>query len=209
MPLYNELFSRSFCINLEKRKDRWERVQGEFRRMCITVERVEGVDGSIVEGCPGVLGKGEYGCLLGHINALEAGVSSGADTFVIYEDDVIFNPMFHFLFERWYREIPGDWRVINFGVRNKMTPLVVGIHTRQLYRFWNAHAYAIKSAWAPELIRLLKEEQGTVDSVLSTFSATGGVYGFSEMLVWQCPGYSDICEKETEGHDLDKIKNQW
>ncbi|MCK9326920.1 MAG: glycosyltransferase family 25 protein [Bacteroidales bacterium] len=209
MSLYNDLFNCSYCINLEKRKDRWESVSAEFRKVGITIERIEAIYGSTLTECPNMLSRGEYGCLLSHIKAIEAGISSGAERFVIFEDDVVFSSMFNFLFDRWYLEIPLDWRVINFGVRNKMKPLEIGKHVRKLCQFWNAHAYAVKRVYAQELVNLLRVSQGSMDSVLSKFCDTGGVYGFSEMLVWQCPGYSDICEKETEGHNLDKIKNQW
>jgi len=71
-----------FCINLDKRPDRWEAVLSQFNKV--------GLDGhvqrySAIEASPGVVG-----CTLSHYNIIKKAKEEGYKNVLIFEDDVEF-----------------------------------------------------------------------------------------------------------------------
>jgi len=92
-------------INLDRSKERWEKIAESGRRSGLTVQRVAAVDGTAIppdarQGFDEVMFRrnhgaavlaGEYGCYRSHLNALRTIVDQGYDLAVIAEDDVELN----------------------------------------------------------------------------------------------------------------------
>ncbi len=94
--LLSQLFPHKFCINLDRRPDRWERMQEEFARHGIDgVQRFSAVDGSAVVLPPHWRHTaGAYGCLLSHVAVIEEARALNAESVLIFEDDTVFDPEF-------------------------------------------------------------------------------------------------------------------
>lgn len=77
-----DFFDRIYCINLDRRTDRWERVSAELARLGLArrVERVPAVEAE----------DGARGCRDSHVECVRRAMASGAETALILEDDVTF-----------------------------------------------------------------------------------------------------------------------
>ncbi|MFZ9376809.1 MAG: glycosyltransferase family 25 protein, partial [Candidatus Fonsibacter ubiquis] len=54
MRVLNDYFEKIYCINLDKRPDRWESAKKEFLKHNINVERYSAVDGKFVKNLYGL-----------------------------------------------------------------------------------------------------------------------------------------------------------
>jgi len=93
-------------INLDRSRERWERIADSARQAGLTVQRVAAVDGAAIPSSArrnfdavmfrrnhgAAVLPGEYGCYLSHLNALQAVVDNGFELAVIAEDDIQMNP---------------------------------------------------------------------------------------------------------------------
>lgn len=111
---------RSFCINLDRRPERWEYVKKEFDRMYIDVYRFSAVD----------IKPGWVGCRQSHLKLLS--ICKNDNKFAIYEDDV------KFLGIDWsvLLELPEDWDCLYLGASPKEPQ---ELYSEHLYRVKNAH----------------------------------------------------------------------
>src|SRR2546430_7639923 len=87
----NEFFPYQVCINLNRRPDRWQRIQERFIVHGIDrVMRFPALDGRQVE-IPSVWNTfpGAYGCLRSHLAVVEQARESGQPSVLIFEDDAV------------------------------------------------------------------------------------------------------------------------
>lgn len=85
-----------YCINLDRRKDRWEQVQQQFKSVNLEAERIPAVDGGTLDGdyLP-FKNQNEKACLLSHINVVKDAQLKGYNKIAIFEDDVVFSKKFN------------------------------------------------------------------------------------------------------------------
>jgi len=90
----------AYCINLARRKDRWQHTQNLADQHGFTLERVDAVDAQDPANAPllaamkptgptGRLGIGTLACTLSHTKAWKAFLASGHDRALIIEDNLI------------------------------------------------------------------------------------------------------------------------
>lgn len=99
---------KSYVINLDRSKSRYEYVKPAVTALGFPVERVSGIDGNLlsleemnlkvdwfawkqIEGAPPLLGA--VGCALSHIKAWKTFLESDAEYGIFFEDDVSFNSL--------------------------------------------------------------------------------------------------------------------
>ena len=88
-----EFFDKIYCISLDERADRREEAKLQFGKIGL-LERVEFV---IVKKHPHNI---EQGIFESHLNCIKKGIRAGADTIVVFEDDILFD-----------RFSPGDLKI--------------------------------------------------------------------------------------------------
>src|ERR1044071_5860910 len=90
------LFSKTVCINLDRRPERWQRMQAQLARHGIHgVERFPAVDGNSVTKPTGwIHTAGAYGCLLSHLEVIREARRSNTPSVLIFEDDTVLDPDF-------------------------------------------------------------------------------------------------------------------
>ena len=100
-------FNHKFCINLDRRKDKWEQCQDEFIKHDIqNVIRISGVDGN-PENLPNKMIREpiitNIGCTLSHLNILKYAQEKNLENIVVFEDDCVFvddfNQKFNYYFQ--------------------------------------------------------------------------------------------------------------
>src|SRR5687768_899921 len=113
-PPFTEFFPHRVCINLDRRPERWDRMQARFAAAGVgPVERFQAVDGS-GGGVPASwpYSSGAYGCLQSHLAVVREARALGQESILIMEDDVVFADGFHEQFQERVRSLPADWDML-------------------------------------------------------------------------------------------------
>jgi GR25 family glycosyltransferase involved in LPS biosynthesis len=134
---------QAFVINLERSKERLERVNTEYqqhglRRLFGKLVRYEAVDGRSVRVpeywyqfdtytavYTGVDADAAYGCYASHCALLQQFLHSGAAAMLVLEDDAQFEEGFAARFRKFYRHVPRDWEVLLLGYSENGAPRVI------------------------------------------------------------------------------------
>lgn len=139
----------SFCINLDRRLDRWFEFCDETSRVGFHPERVSAIDR--MSGM-----SGPAACMESHRKVWGLASSCGGDLIGVFEDDATFPSFFNEVFRTAIAELPHDWKVWHlhsFGPAQKYD--MVGKHVTRLKRSgWGSHGYIIKKEFAKELLAL-------------------------------------------------------
>lgn len=134
-----DVFDKIFCINLERRRDRWEKTSKKFEDLGLSVERFRGYDGLLLKPFINpdvrVLRTGGYiGCLLSHLEIYKTALERGYERILILEDDIVFHKNFHKEFKKIFNDIDldsNDWDLLYLGSANFNNSYIVGEEINQ------------------------------------------------------------------------------
>jgi len=185
---------KTYCINLDRREDRWERVRVETDLLGIDLIRFPAID--IVAEC----GKdgSHAGCNASHKALLEMVKQDGI--FMAIEDDLkilVDNPTE--LIRDAYSQLPDDWDVFYLGAT-----------LNQDLERYSKNLFRVKGAWTLHAV-IYNNQNGVVDYILNNhgdqnldvFMADDVQHKFNcyiiyPMVATQLSGYSDIRHKEVD-----------
>lgn len=206
----NNYFDKIYCINLDKRTDRWEESQKEFQKINIEVERFSAVDGTKIKNVDKLFvghfeKAGQFGCLISHLNIIKKAKESEISSVVILEDDVVFCEDFNKEFNLCMNEMPENWDMIFFGSNHVYPPIKISDRIFKLQRAYSAHCYVIRDRMYDKLIGLIEPMYEPLDVTYANIQLISNCYVFNPHLVWQRPGYSDICEMVVDYTHVHKI----
>ncbi|MCU0826594.1 MAG: glycosyltransferase family 25 protein [Tabrizicola sp.] len=182
---------KAFCINLDRRQDRRDRMWSEFQRLGVEVERVAAVDGSLPDftaitaslkpGASGLrLGPGAYACFQSHRLCWQKLLESGDPHAMVLEDDLIIAEDFaRFLTDGW---VPTDADVVKLETREvrvqldrRIVPLNRGRYLAQLRSsHFGTGCYVISAVAAERLHRQTETVLDAIDEVI--FDARSPVF---------------------------------
>jgi len=97
---------RNFCINLDRRPERWNYVQNEFHKLGIDVERFAAYD----------IKPGWVGCAKSHLEIMR--MCNDENMFGIYEDDIKVLRGLSVL-HKSFEQLPDDWDCLYLGASPK------------------------------------------------------------------------------------------
>jgi glycosyl transferase family 25 len=211
MKLLNNYFNEIYCINLERRIDRWEECVEEFNKYDLNVKRYNAFDGKSLPRVKG-LTPGNVGAIYSHRGLLQYAKNSEFENILILEDDVEFHKDLNSLFFDYIIEVPKDWDIIFFGANHSLNnqymtePLFkIKKHVYRIIKSYANHCYAVKNTAYDKLIESLsKNENKPNDVLVSEVQCELNCYVFRPHLAWQRPSYSDLQEK-FESYDF--LKN--
>ena len=110
----NDYFDKIYCINLDKRTDRWKESTDEFKKWDISgVTRYSAVDGSLLNINTNLL-TGEIGILKTHIDILNEAIDNEYGSILLIEDDIMFTDEILSL-DKHMSLLPSKWDMIYFG----------------------------------------------------------------------------------------------
>ncbi|XP_037085406.1 glycosyltransferase 25 family member-like isoform X2 [Pollicipes pollicipes] len=170
-------FDHVYMIGLARRQDRRQRMLASFDELGIDAEVVEAVDGRQlndsflsergIEMLPDYrdpirdrqLTFGEIGCFLSHHGVWQDVLAQGHERVIVFEDDVRFQPYFHYQLEQLMDEVEAlrlDWDLIYLGrkILHSNEQWVEGARrlVRPDYTYWTL-AYALTRRGAAKLVR--------------------------------------------------------
>lgn len=192
--LLNQLFPHKVCINLDRRPERWERMQAVFARHGITdVIRVAAVDGAAVT-LPAHWRHtaGAYGCLLSHVAVVRQARELGAQSVLIFEDDAVLDPEFASKFASFIEQAPADWDMLYFGALHTDEPLKISGHVFRITKANSTFAYALKHTVFDAFLELNARAEHVLDVNAYELQQRFNCYCFLPNLAWVQLEYSDV-----------------
>ena len=124
MSYINSLVDKVFVINLDKDKQRLEKIDASLRKQGISYERIPGILGSTVKDDDRLTGfcnifctDGIKGCALSHHTAWEQMIQNGYSRILVFEDDAIIPPDFDEKVRDVMARLPQDYEVVFLGCR--------------------------------------------------------------------------------------------
>jgi GR25 family glycosyltransferase involved in LPS biosynthesis len=116
---------KKYCINLDRRIDRWEEASNMFYLMGWNVKRFSALERD----------KGWIGCRDSHLAILRMERGLG-NVFMILEDDVVLTPLTNYVVEEAMSQLPLDWDMLYLGCSPKEPQ---ERYSDSLFRLKNAH----------------------------------------------------------------------
>jgi GR25 family glycosyltransferase involved in LPS biosynthesis len=192
--LLNQLFPHKVCINLDRRPDRWHRMQAEFARCGIeNVRHFSAIDGSAV-ALPADWRHtaGAYGCLLSHVAVVQEARRLDHQSILIFEDDAVFDPQLAIKFASFVEQVPSDWDMLYFGALHKDQPIEVREHVSRITKANSTYAYALKQTVFDAFLDLNRRAKDVLDMNAYQLQQRFNCYCFMPNLAWVQSEYSDV-----------------
>jgi len=204
-------FQRVYCINLDRRPDRWKQFLDALPRdwPFRYPERFPAIDG---DKCPPPpwwkAGRGAWGCYRSHVTIIERCLNEGVESVLILEDDAVFVDNFAEEAQKFLTAIPVRQGMIYLGgqhlFQEQHPPQRVNEHVYLAYNINRTHAYGIVGRDAMEIVyrhlhRHDWKEKHHIDHHYGRLHESGAVsvYCPPRWLVGQRAGKSNISGKET------------
>lgn len=189
--MFTDHFDEAFCINLDKRTDKWKACEKQFNNIGINVERISGVDGFLEP--PASIRPGEVGCLKSHLKVFETAVERNLDSFLLLEDDVEFVENFNDKFNEIEPQIP-SYQMLYFGVNpHTGSRHEVSVNINRIINSYSAHCVIFKKECYEDIIAMLRGPLiYPVDVHYGAQQVKHTAYCIKPSLAWQRKSFSDI-----------------
>jgi glycosyl transferase family 25 len=188
-----EFFPHRVCINLDRRPERWERMQARFAAAGVgAVERFPAVDGGkLAVPAAWPESSGAYGCLQSHLAVVREARAQVRESILIMEDDVVFADGFHEQFQERVRGLPPDWDMLFFGCLHYEPPEPAAPGLGRLRISFSTFMYAVRQTVYGAFISLNERERYPVDRTNVILQKRFRCYCFMPHLAWVDESYSD------------------
>lgn len=201
MKSLNDFFTEIHCINLDRRQDRWEECQCEFKKHGLIVERFSAFDGALLPTCAS-LNPGQVGAIYSHRGVVEKAIERNLENVLILEDDVQFDENLNHKFYQISNKIPDDWDIILFGGNHsannpwgKGELIFVEENVYKITHSLALHCYAVKNTIFHRVIGQLSLNNDPCDVLFAELQKDVNCYIIRPHLAWQRPSYSDLCNR--------------
>ena len=193
-------FDKIYCINLDRRVDRWDESKEEFKKwnMESLVERYSAIDGKLLPVNPdnNFLDAGNMGLITTHINLLTESIKEGYESILLLEDDIYFTPEI-LNYEEYMDMVPDDWDMIYFGGNhnlhmgaqlNKINDKVARLHST-----YGLQCIAVKNTVYKPMLEKIKEKKLPIDVYYTNLvQKKYNCYGFYPSMALQRVSFSDL-----------------
>jgi len=193
----NEFFPYQVCINLNRRPDRWQRIQARFAEHGIDqVARFPALDGKNLE-IPSVWNNfpGAYGCLRSHLAVVEQARESGQPSVLIFEDDAVLAADFNAKFADYSEQVPAGWDMLFFGAIHGQPITKVSGNIIRVTHSLSTYAYALKHTVYDGFIEVNRKALTVLDENTRELQKLFNCYCFMPHLAWVENDYSDVREE--------------
>lgn len=217
----NDFFDHIYCVNLDRRPDRWDFVNQQFNKLNIDVERISAVDGNVCHfdqlstidhtkkrwfdlGDPAMTSN-EAAILATHAHILWDAVAKGYKNILITEDDVVIRADYEEEFDKALIELPEDWDMLYLGTLDMNKPwspnMPFSDHLEIARDRIGAHAMGVNSKMLLDLIEIVNlKTKMPVDVIYSKRQVDFKCYEMKNNIAYQYGwGSSDKGKKVIEG----------
>ena len=181
-------FDKIFIINLDRRKDRWQKMENKLKKYNIhNYQRISAIDGELCQNkihekhtlfCKMIqnsidakkqpLLKGEVGLILSTIEVLKIAIKNKYERILLLDDDILFHHDFNNQFNNIIKGVD-KWKLLYLGSTYSFFKPIeiknhIGYFPKDIERFWGTYAYAIDSSIYKEYMLLLMNSLTPLDS---------------------------------------------
>ncbi len=199
-----DFFDKTFCINLERRSDRWEECLIEFNKYGLkNINRFNAVDGKeLPQVISGFVTPSRLALVLTNMKILEEALENNYKSILILEDDVEFNHQVIDM-EDYFKMLPDDWDMLYFGGNhnthmNVNPPIIVNEKVCKLHTTYSTHCVAINGKSISKVYDRIKKRDNALDVIYVELQNTLNVYSFYPMIATQRVSFSDIENRITD-----------
>ena len=191
-------FPHKVCLNLDRRHDRWERVERRFAHSGIgRVERFSAIDGRAADPPSTWRGSaGAFGCLASHLAVVRKARHAGWPSVLIFEDDVVFAPDAGTHLGQVTDRMPDGWHMFSLGGLHQQAPVPVADGLVRATALCSTHAYVVRHTLYDAFIALNEKAERPVDLNNVLLQQEYDCYCAMPHLAWQEAGFSDVRECE-------------
>lgn len=205
MSKLTDFFDKTYCVNLDRRTERWEKSLKEFKKWEIgDVTRVSAVDGKNlnVGEYNTRLNPGELGLVLTNINIIKDAKEKDYSSILILEDDVVFVDEIKNI-NSYVELLPNNWDMIYFGGNHNThmgvnPPQIVNDKVCKLHNTYTTHCIGISNNMFDILLSILPKLNGPLDVEYAKLQKSFNVYSFYPAIAKQRVGFSDIQNKNQD-----------
>jgi GR25 family glycosyltransferase involved in LPS biosynthesis len=204
--ILNEYFSKSYCINLDRRQDRWEKSIKLFEKFNINAERFSAFDGKTLSlDYPHA---SELGGSISHMNVIKKAKELNLPNVLIFEDDVEIDDDITNKFSDIISQIPNDWDMIYFGGNHQGGINQVSENIFRVTHTYALQMYAVNNKCYDTIINFLEDRIEKVlnnkvsvkpsvaaDFFIALLQPSINCYCIRPHLSWQLQDFSDIQER--------------
>lgn len=202
MSKLTDYFDKTYCVNLDRRKERWEECLNEFSKWDIKeVKRISAVDGNNLDITQynTKLNPGELGLVLTNIEIIKEAKKQNLSSILIMEDDVVFTDDIKNISE-YFDLLPNDWDMLYFGGNHNThmgvkPPQIINDKVSKLHNTYTTHCIGIKSNMFDILLSILPKLNGPLDVEYAKLQKIFKIYSFYPAIAKQRVGFSDIQNK--------------
>jgi glycosyl transferase family 25 len=189
----NGRFAHKVCLNLDRRPERWARMQERFTKHGIAdVVRFSAVDGGQVDIPSQWQGTaGAYGCLQSNLAVVKQACDNGWPSVLLFEDDVVFDEDLNSKLPRFMAQLPSDWDMLFFGGMHRDEPVRVRENVLKLTSSTSTYAYAVRSTIYPAFLEAHSDSRQPIDVRNRVLQEQFNCYCFFPHLAWVDGGLSD------------------
>ena len=201
----NDFFGRVCYINLDRRKDRFKRMEYVLDANDICSMRVPGIEGNAWKWKsdkyphPMRAFDGVAGGTSTQIDIITFAMKDKRKSVLILEDDIDFVEDFSEKFDRWSKDVPDDWDLLYLGGMNGEGLIYMqgdSGHVFQVTNMMATHAYAVSERAYGKVLDAMYDPYpyllDSADGYLRKLQRTLNAYAFNPPMVWQIGDYSDI-----------------
>lgn len=198
MKLFN-WFDKVYCINLDRRIDRWDETMNEFEKWGLKdyVERYSGIDGKdIVNNTK--INNGELGILLTHLKIITEAKEKNYKNILILEDDIEFTEKINDI-DDYMSLVPTDWDMIYFGGNhNKHMGKSINFINDKIIKLndtYGIHCVALNNSVYDVILEIIIGKNKAIDVYYADIQKSYNCYGFNPSIALQRESFSDIQNK--------------
>lgn len=202
----NNYFDKIFCINLDRRTDRWDKVSKIFEKNNLIVERHSAFDGKKELTLP-YPSSAELAGTISHRDVILKAKELGLKNVLVFEDDVETVDDINNIFNNIKNFIPKNWDMIYFGGNHVGGLIQENEYFFRCLRTYALHMYVVNEKCYDLLIKYLTDKIDWVlsgrqslkpsvaaDYFVGDLHQITNTYVVKPHLAWQSEGYSDIQE---------------
>jgi len=196
----NSWFTHKVCLNLDRRPERWSRMQERFAQHGIAdVVRFSAVDGHSIEVPRTWRGSaGAYGCLQSNLAVVRHARDHGWPSVLLFEDDVVFDDQFAAKLPRFLAQVPSDWDMVFLGGMHRDEPVRVGENVMKLTATTSTYAYAVRHLLFDAFLEAHADSREPIDLQNRLLQERFNCYCAFPHLAWVEGGLSDTQGRPVE-----------
>jgi len=184
---------KAYCLNLKRRPQKRQRMSERFKRLGMTVEFIDAVDGEKAARVKGFT-PGQAGVVYSFINFLKSKLNTKEEYLFFCEDDIVFCMDFHRRFKKFYERTPANWDMIYLGWYLNAGGKVnrVSENVFKLIYQQGCFCFIMKSHLIPVVLEEMKKFQQVADNVFGwKIQPKFNCYGYKPFFIFVEPGMSD------------------